>query len=315
MAAATGEPWVDAWERTVTGPASFYRANAPQDHFTTMVREHAGIAELVITHVELLLAGLGRPSTGPVCTVTDLGSGHGMLLRQVDTRLQESGHRGDVHLVGVDLRMRPADLPAGITWVVSDVRTYLAGLRPHAGVLIAHELLDDIPLTIVELDDHRRLRRIDADPVTRRPILGPPHGDRADLAWLDRWWPAGRALARAEIGRSRDAVWAQMVRAVSDGVCLAIDYGHVVEERRAGTWDGGTCVGYRSGRVVPPVADGTCNITAHVAFDSLSAAGDDGTRAILSIGQRMPRRFAAPTDMRMLTSWCGLATDWAAAIV
>ena len=49
------------------------------------------------------------------------------------------------------------------------------------------------------------------------------------------------------------------------GLALAVDYGHRREARPAG----GTLTGYRDGRQVPPVPDGSCDITAHVAMDSL----------------------------------------------
>ena len=49
------------------------------------------------------------------------------------------------------------------------------------------------------------------------------------------------------------------------GLALAVDYGH----RRAARPAGGTLTGYRDGRQVPPVPDGSCDLTAHVAMDSL----------------------------------------------
>ncbi len=63
-----------------------------------------------------------------------------------------------------------------------------------------------------------------------------------------------------------------MAGIVSDGLAIAIDYGHVRADREAGAWDGGTLAGFRRGRLVPPVPDGSCNITAHVAMDSCAAA-------------------------------------------
>ena len=47
---------------------------------------------------------------------------------------------------------------------------------------------------------------------------------------------------------------------------MAIDYGHVLEERRP------TLTGYRGGRQVPPVPDGSCDLTAHVAVDACAFA-------------------------------------------
>ncbi|WP_211294384.1 SAM-dependent methyltransferase, partial [Lentzea kentuckyensis] len=54
------------------------------------------------------------------------------------------------------------------------------------------------------------------------------------------------------------------------GAALAIDYGHLVSSRRF------TLTGYRAGHQVPPVFDGSCDITAHVALDACAeAAGGD----------------------------------------
>ena len=47
---------------------------------------------------------------------------------------------------------------------------------------------------------------------------------------------------------------------------MAVDYGHTLTDRRA------TLTGYRAGRQVPPVPDGTCDLTAHVAVDACAAA-------------------------------------------
>ena len=313
--------WESAWEETVTGAVSFYRNHAPQEHFTTTVLHHDGIARLVMAHVIALLTehdeprehgeriGLEDRRRAPDLVVTDLGSGHGMLLRQVQSLLREEDIEHRVQLIGVDIRSRPTALPASIDWITQDVRTYLRSARPQRGVCVAHELLDDIPLPIVEYDEDGLMHRVDADPHSLGAVLGPIHRDARDHAWLRKWWPDPRPLARAEIGRPRDECWAQMLSTVDDGVCLAIDYGHVAAERRAGTWDGGTCVGYRQGRVVAPRVDGSCNITAHVAFDALAAVGDRLAKPVVSIHEPLPRAFGAPADMRVLQAWCGPAAQ------
>lgn len=258
------------------------------------------VAELVVASLDHV-AQCAPGSTHPL-TVVDLGSGHGVLLAQVDTLLRERG-RSDVRLIGVDLRPRPDRAPASIDWVQADVREYLASTRVHRGVLIAHELLDDVPLVIVERAEDGVLRRVDADPTTGAQVLGPLHDDPDDVAWLARWWPVDRPLARAEVGRSRDALWQQMLHAVDDGICIAVDYGHLRDERIAGTWDGGTCVGYRAGRAVSPVADGSCNLTAHVAFDALTAVRAPTDHPVV-MNQQSLAGDGAP-DLRIIRAWLG----------
>jgi SAM-dependent MidA family methyltransferase len=68
------------------------------------------------------------------------------------------------------------------------------------------------------------------------------------------------------VGASRDLAWAAAVARVRRGLAVAVDYGHTVADRRP------TLTGYRSGRQVPPLPDGSCDITAHVALDSCAAA-------------------------------------------
>jgi SAM-dependent MidA family methyltransferase len=94
--------------------------------------------------------------------------------------------------------------------------------------------------------------------------------------------PAG---ARAEVGLQRDDTWSQLVGSVDRGVALAIDYGHRRGTRSAHLF--GTLAGFRGGRAVPVVPDGSCDITAHVAMDACAAAGQSaGAGATLLLTQR-----------------------------
>jgi SAM-dependent MidA family methyltransferase len=62
-----------------------------------------------------------------------------------------------------------------------------------------------------------------------------------------------------------------VVERLRDGMALAIDYAHELPHRPAY----GTLTGYRDGRCVSPVPDGSCDITAHVALDACAEAGTD----------------------------------------
>jgi len=269
----------DAWEETLTGDRSFYRGpdGNPYRHFATDI---AGSAE-ILPLIRELLAFAGDCDGGPL-TVVDVGSGAGGLL----ARLALAGT--NVRLIGVDLRPRPTGLDAAIEWITGDARVVAGEIRGIRGVVVAHEFLDDIPCAAVEVDEDGRPRLIRVDPLSRRLVVGEPLEDPADLAWLDRWWPVTRPFMRAEIGRSRDAAWAMITGMLDSGAALAIDYSHTSPERLAGTWDGGTIVGYREGRVVTPVADGSCNLTAHVAIDSVADA------ATTAQSTRLARWSSAP---------------------
>ncbi|MEU4551586.1 SAM-dependent methyltransferase [Micromonospora violae] len=140
-----------------------------------------------------------------------------------------------------------------------------------------------------------------------------------------------RNHTRAEIGRSRDEAWADAVRHISRGLAVAVDYGHLKEDRPTD----GTLTGYRGGRQVPPVPDGTSDVTAHVAMDSVASAGAevaqcpyslvsqrealrtlgaDGGRPPLSLAGTDPagyvRALAAASAVAELTDPAGLGGHW-----
>lgn len=133
------------------------------------------------------------------------------------------------------------------------------------GLVIANEWLDNVPCEVIEWDDECVPRYVLAD-----ESLGPVvTGD--DLRWLQRWWHGGAGLPgeRAEVGSSRDQAWADVVGRLGVGsLAIAIDYGHVLADRPPY----GTLTGFRHGLECEPTPDGTCDITAHVALDSVAAA-------------------------------------------
>ena len=161
-----------------------------------------------------------------------------------------------------------------------------------SGLVIANEWLDNIPCEVVEWDDEGMPRYLLAD-VTPGPVV---KGN--DLAWLDRWWP-GAPGDRAEIGTTRDESWAGVIDRLTPGsLAVAIDYGHL----KAARPPYGTLTGFRNGRECDPVPDGTCDITAHVALDSLGgtivsqrdalrALGVSATRPPLDLAQADPMRY------------------------
>jgi SAM-dependent MidA family methyltransferase len=84
--------------------------------------------------------------------------------------------------------------------------------------------------------------------------------------------PEAAPGVRVEVGLSRDTAWAGLVGRLRSGVVAAVDYGHTAPSRPVG----GTLAAHRAGHLVPPVPDGSCDLTAHVAWDSVLAAGPQG---------------------------------------
>lgn len=244
--------WEQAWQAAQYGTDGFYRRATPGDHFRTSahVGDPLGVA----------LARLAR-SAG-LAAVTDVGAGGGELL----TAVQHADP--GLELMGVDLRGRPTTLPEPVRW---------AATTPDRldSLVVANELLDDVPCPVVEVDPDGQARWLQVHAGTGRERLGPVVRG-ADADWLHRWWPLADAQPgnRAEVGAPRDAVWAQLVGCVDRGLAVAIDYGHLAGARPAA----GSLLGYRSGRACPPVPDGSMNITAHVALDAAAAAPACGER-------------------------------------
>lgn len=163
-----------------------------------------------------------------------------------------------------------------------------------SGLVIANEWLDNIPCEVVEWDDAGVPRYLLADS-TPGPVV-----EGNDLRWLNTWWPAGE---QAEVGLARERAWADVVGRLRPGsLALAIDYGH----EKATRPPYGTLTGFRNGHECDPTPDGSCDITAHVALDSLAAAvgghlisqrealtalGVSGRRPPLELAQTDPLRY------------------------
>lgn len=243
------------------GPAGFFRRAepGPGGHFRTSVHASALFTDALLRLLADLDATLGHPDR---LDVVDVGAGRGELLT-VLAGAAPSRLAGRLRLTAVEVAARPAGLSPDIGW-----RPDLPD--PVRGLLIATEWLDNVPLDVATVDAHGTVRYVLVDPATGMESMGAPVTG-ADADWLARWWPLdGRPAGdRAEIGRPRDAAWAAAVATVERGCALAVDYGH----RRADRPWAGTLTGYRAGRQVRPVPDGSRDLTAHVAVDAVAAAG------------------------------------------
>jgi SAM-dependent MidA family methyltransferase len=245
--------WQVAWQEALYGPHGFYRSpDGPSGHFSTAT--HAGPGEVL----GAALARLARENG--LTHVVDVGAGRGELLGHL--RAADAGLR----LTGVDVVDRPPHLDAGTAWHVAPGGPDLPdALRHLAGVLVvAHEWLDVVPCAVAEVDERGILRKVLVDPADGRESLGDPVAPD-DGDWAAEHWPARAAGERVEIGRPRDLAWAALVGRVDRGLLVAVDYGHRGGDRPSA----GTLTAYRSGQQVVPVPDGTCDLTAHVAMDSL----------------------------------------------
>lgn len=266
----TWRRWSSAWKRALYGPDGFYRTQSPADHFATSVWGVPGTADVL---ADALVEFMKRQR---LSTFVDLGAGNGALTAAMAAHPHVSA-------VGIELRPHrppPEEADNGryrwdrVEWVELPPLSFATlrlrrELRPIRNALVfAHEWLDTVPCEIAELAPDGRLRYVLYDDASGTERLGAAiHG--ADLAWCGgHWQPEQLAIGeRIEIGRTRDLRWQGVIACLGSGVVIAVDYGHTRRNRPAG----GSLNGYRDGRAVPPVPDGSCDLTAHVAMDSLGA--------------------------------------------
>ena len=290
------------------GAAGFFRRESPAAHFRTSVHASPLFAQAVVRMVRE--AGLD--------TLVDIGAGRGELLRAV--------HALDpgIDLLAVEIAARPAGLPDAIGWTTA---------LPESveGVVIANEWLDNIPCHVVEMSAAGVPRMVHVDAATGVESLGHRLDHSAVpgslAAWVQRWWPldAGEPGTRAEIGSSRDAAWAEVVGRISRGLAVAVDYGHLTGARPPF----GSLRSYRDGAEVDVLPDGSRDVTAPVAVDSvadrvggslvsqrdaLARLGVSGARPDLALAASDPsgyvRELSRSTEAVELTAPGGLGDFW-----
>ncbi|MFJ4314913.1 SAM-dependent methyltransferase [Streptomyces lavendulae] len=248
--------WRPAMEAALYGPDGFYvrpGGPGPAGHFRTSVHASPRYAGAVARLLRTVDGALGHPER---LDLVDVGAGRGELLTGVLAALPPEV-AGRVRPYAVERAERPPGLDPRIRWVAEPP-------EGTTGLLFANEWLDNVPLDVAE-DGRYVLVAPDGTETPGGPL------DAADRAWLERWWPGAAAgeEGRAEIGRTRDEAWAAAVATLERGLAVAVDYAHT----RAARPPFGTLTGFREGREVPPVPDGGCDVTAHVALDACAGPG------------------------------------------
>ncbi len=244
--------WGAAMEMALYGPAGFFTrpGPGPAGHFRTSVHASPRFAGALARLIARLDDALGRPAE---FDVVDVGAGRGELLTALGSLLSGDLRRR-LRRTAVEVGPRPSSLDPDIAWLAS-------APSGTTGLLIATEWLDNVPVDVAIGEPPRYLH------VSGRSGI---RVSRTDERWLREWWPhPGVPGARAEIGRLRDEAWADAVSSVSRGLAVAVDYGHVRDARPIF----GSLAGYRDGRRVDPVPDGSCDVSAYVAMDAVAAAG------------------------------------------
>ncbi|MFC7794513.1 SAM-dependent methyltransferase [Streptomyces cinereoruber] len=278
MTDETWRGWREATERALYGPGGFYlRPEGPAGHFRTSV--HA--SPLFAGAVARLLAEVAEELGTDEVDLVDVGAGRGELLAGVLAATAGSGLAVRAH--AVERAGRPDGLDPRVEWTDRPPR----GAR---GLLFANEWLDNVPVDVAEADAAGTVRYVEVLPDGTERLGAPVSG--ADAEWLERWWPLREPGARAEIGRPRDEAWAAAVASLAAGRAVAVDYAHV----RGSRPPFGSLTGFRAGREVPPVPDGSRDLTSHVALDACAAASSGGADTELVTQREALRRLGVTGD-------------------
>ncbi|WP_312881653.1 SAM-dependent methyltransferase [Actinomadura alba] len=275
--------WRQGMEGALYGEKGFYRrGERPAAHFRTSVHASHRYAAAFARLLAEVDASLGHPAR---VDLVDVGAGCGGLTTQI-MRSVPAGLAARLAPTAVEVAPRPREVPVELAWTAEPPEEI-------NGLVIANEWLDNVPLDVVELTPLGP-RMVLVDPATGAERIGPPL-DAADHDWLARWWPLREPGDRAEVGRPRCEAWGAVVARLRHGLAVAVDYSHSREARPAQ----GTLAGYRDGHVVPPVPDGSCDITAHVALDACAVSGERaGATASLLTTQRSALRSLGVTGAR-----------------
>ena len=249
-------PWINAWEGAAFGPSGFYgefgsKGKNPYGHFRTAVTSNPDLAGELFPYLLETYKYCGSPSQ---FLVLDVGGSDGLLMTNLQALIREKG---------LNWKTQIYDVSSG------DARKI--PIQEKLGVVIAHELLDDIPTSIVEFDLDLTPRLVLVDPVSGHEQLG-ESVSQLESDWLNNWWPPTAPHARREVGITRDQTWIKLVNIFSVGRAIAIDYSHSKDQRTNGLFDAGTLTGYQRGSSVRAIPNGEVNITAHVALDSCASA-------------------------------------------
>lgn len=283
-------PWFDAWRDALYGEAGFYRRDeGPAGHFATSAQGIPGVADIL---AQTVLAYAERCDAE---VVVDFACGRGELLEALARFADPS-----LELAGVDVVARPSALSDRIAWVPSPGAAAVPGfefLDGRRALVIAHEWLDVVPCTVAEAGDDGILRSVlvaqDGSESVGEQLAQP------ELDWVRRWWrpqhdasetSSSRGAAaethlpseRVEVGLTRDSAWSNLVENVSrhaapGSIVVGVDYGHTSATRPPL----GTLTGFRDGAECSPIPDGSCDVTAHVAVDSLDADHVTTQRAVM----------------------------------
>jgi SAM-dependent MidA family methyltransferase len=243
--------------------------------FYTASDVHAVFGRLIARQLEEMWRVLGSPET---IEIVELGPGRGLFARDV---LDWSRHRfpGLFHtlhytLVEVSAILREklaSTLGEYIAVKKASIIRDVAGYVSTGNVIVfANEFFDALPFEV--LSNHGAMR---VGWEAGRFVESFVSASATEMEYLDRYSIHPEEGERVEAGLEAQRWMARIAAAVPRGFVVIIDYGYTREELLAGRHRG-TIMCYRqhSASGNPYEAPGEQDITAHVNFTALRAAGE-----------------------------------------
>jgi len=272
---------------------SAQRTGRAGDFFTSV-----DVGPLFGTLLELQLAEMAE-LVGPVSTdpfvLVEAGAGNGRLaadiLRSARTRHPAFYERIRLHLVETSPAARAAQ-PQALGENVDRLASSGASLpSSFAGVLVANELLDALPVhQVVMTREGLRETYVEARGGRLVTVTGPV----STPAVFDYLGAIGAALDvgwRAEVGLGAAAWIRDAARRLTRGFLIIVDYGHDARELYSASHSAGTLTSFTRHRSQGPEGTpeeawlenpGEQDVTAHVDFTSVRAAAE--AEGLVTIG-------------------------------
>ena len=251
-----------------------------QGDYYTSSDVHPILGQALARQAEQLDQLLGQPN---LFTVVEMGPGKGLLAKHFLSACSNS-FRQRLRYILIDRSPAMRDTqrrnlaqwlsePGLIAW-----EDRLDDLAPSSitGLLFSNELLDAFPIHRIHMTsegpqeiyvDYRDGQFVEC----LRPLSTAALA--AQLQRLNPDWPDGY---RTEVNLQALDWMAQVARCMNRGIVLTIDYGHTAHdlyrpERKTGTF---LCYSRHSTNETPYLHIGTQDMTSHVDFSSLAAAGE-----------------------------------------
>ena len=225
--------------------------------------------------------GSEHDRVGDPFAVVEVGAGSGSLLHPLLDAPVIAGHNFDAWAVEVSPAARAAlSLILKRDRIVGNLEQLPEPIR---GVVIANELIDNLPMAIAQLSEagwRERWVGLDGEGLTFVDAAPRPEV----LEWLDKYSGPVPAGGWVEVQLQAEAWLRRVLSRLVAGALLVVDYGDTAEDL-APRRSSGTLRTYRSHHLGPDPLDepGATDITADVNFSALLAtAGEAGAEVTFS---------------------------------